>query len=71
MAFQGNLRQPFNPNVLDCILYIHYSFGLSTDAARRLIELGLFAFSPFLINAVPALSKGTHLNDFSFINLFF
>ncbi len=54
------------------ILYIHYSFGLSTDAARRLIELGLFAFSPFLINAVPALiKKETLRNDFPFINLFF
>jgi hypothetical protein len=40
------------------ILYLHHLSGLSTDAARRLIELCIFAYSPFIVFAVPYISKG-------------
>lgn len=40
------------------ILYLHHFSGLSTDAARRLIELCIFAYSPFIIFALPHMSDG-------------
>ncbi|MAZ46372.1 MAG: hypothetical protein CMM98_02195 [Rickettsiales bacterium] len=39
------------------ILYLHHASGLSTDAARRLIELCIFAYSPFVVFVVPHLSN--------------
>tara|TARA_B100001093_G_C26607596_1_gene918721 strand:- start:220 stop:768 length:549 start_codon:yes stop_codon:yes gene_type:complete len=35
------------------ILYVHNVLGLSIDASRRLLELGVFAYGPFMIFALP------------------
>tara|TARA_A100000164_G_C21851623_1_gene745284 strand:+ start:116 stop:1030 length:915 start_codon:yes stop_codon:yes gene_type:complete len=37
------------------ILYVHNILGLSIDASRRLLELGVFAYGPFMIFALPKL----------------
>ena len=39
------------------ILYLHHTSGLSIDAARRLIELCIFAYSPFVVFVLPHLSN--------------
>tara|TARA_B100000963_G_scaffold361941_1_gene401085 strand:+ start:10977 stop:11891 length:915 start_codon:yes stop_codon:yes gene_type:complete len=43
------------------ILYIHNNLGLSIDASRRLLELAIFAYGPFMICAVPRIINNNEL----------
>tara|TARA_X000000950_G_scaffold201757_1_gene242925 strand:+ start:25744 stop:26658 length:915 start_codon:yes stop_codon:yes gene_type:complete len=43
------------------ILYIHNILGLSIDASRRLLELAIFTYGPFMICALPRLTNNKEI----------